>query len=64
MKHAKIRIIIGDISKQVTICMYITHNILHLVNYHSILLCEFATNRNLTIATLMRNAFQLGGPLS
>ena len=49
IKQDKNRIIIDEIFRIVPVIfnMYITHNILHLVNYNLFLIYEFATNRNL-----------------
>ena len=43
----------------VIINIYITHSILHWVHYNLISFYEFATNRNLTCAELMRKAYQV-----
>ena len=60
MIQYKIRILIDAIFRVVIINMYITHTILHSVNYNLILFYEFATNRNVFCAELMRKGFQLG----
>ena len=62
MKQDEIRIILVEILRIEIINMYITHNMLHLVNYNLILFSEFAKNRNLTCAKLMRKAYQLVRP--
>ena len=62
IKQDKIRIIIDEIFRIVIFNMYITHNILHLVNYNLFLFYEFATNKNLTCAQLMRKSYQLERP--
>ena len=60
MKQDKIRIIMDETFRILIFNMYITHKILHLVNYNLFLFYKFATNRNLTCAELMLKAYQLG----
>ena len=62
IKHDRIRMIVDEIFRIVILDMYITRNILHLINYNLILSDEFATNRTLTCAEAMRKTYQLGRP--